>query len=57
MARAEALRPRMAALTVIIKEKVVKDAKIKAIREKTNVSRVTEELLLGWLSGDCELKK
>ncbi|WP_441280446.1 hypothetical protein [Tardiphaga sp. 862_B3_N1_1] len=44
-------------MTVIIKEKVVEEAKIKAIREKTNVSRVTEELLLGWLSGDCELKK
>ncbi|MGM4963004.1 hypothetical protein AB7714_05820 [Tardiphaga sp. 1201_B9_N1_1] len=44
-------------MTEIIKEKVVEDAKIKAIRENTNVSRVTEELLLGWLSGDYELKK
>jgi hypothetical protein len=37
-------------LTVILDETVIEDAKIKAIREKTKVSNVAEELLRGWLS-------
>jgi len=32
-------------LTVIIDEKLIEEAKIAAIEEKTNVSRVAEELL------------
>jgi hypothetical protein len=45
------------ALTVIIDETVIEEAKIQAIRDKTKVSRVTEELLRGWLSGDYKLKQ
>ena len=37
-------------LTVIIGEKLIEEAKIAAIRERTNVSRVVEELLAGWLA-------
>jgi regulator of PEP synthase PpsR (kinase-PPPase family) len=33
-----------------IDRKLIEEAKIAAIREKTNVSRVAEELLRGWLS-------
>jgi hypothetical protein len=44
-------------LTVIIDETLIEDAKIAAIREKTNVSRVADELLRGWLSGLYQLKK
>jgi hypothetical protein len=44
-------------LTAIIDETVIEEAKIKAIREKTNLSRVTQELLQGWLSGVFKLKK
>jgi hypothetical protein len=42
--------------SVIIDEKVIDEAKIQAIRDKTSVSRVTEELLKGWLSGLYGLK-
>jgi hypothetical protein len=35
---------------VIIGEKLIEEAKIAAIRERTNVSRVVEELLAGWLA-------
>ena len=45
------------ALTVIISEKTIEEAKIKAIREKTNVSQVVAELLDGWLSGLYKLKQ
>jgi hypothetical protein len=44
-------------LTVIIDEEVIKKAKIKAIEDDTNVSRVADELLRGWLSGDYKLKQ
>jgi len=43
-------------LTAIIDETVIKEAKIAAIRDETNLSRVTEELLRGWLSGLYKLK-
>ena len=43
-------------LQLIIDEKTIEEAKIKAIREKTNVSQVTQELLDGWLSGLYRLK-
>jgi hypothetical protein len=36
---------------------VIEEAKIAAIRDKTNVSRVAEELLRGWLSGLYKLKR
>jgi hypothetical protein len=37
---------------------VIEEAKIAAIRDKTNVSRVVaEELLRGWLSGLYKLKR
>lgn len=45
------------ALQVLIDEKTIEEAKIKAIREKTKVSGVVEELLQGWLNGVYELKK
>jgi hypothetical protein len=38
-------------LMVILDEKLIEDAKIAAIREKTKVSAVVEELLREWLSG------
>ncbi len=38
-------------LTVIIDETLIEDAKIAAIRDRTNVSRVADELARGWLSG------
>ncbi len=44
-------------LTTIIDETVVEEAKVKAIRGKTNLSRVTEELLQGWLAGTYKLKQ
>ena len=44
------------ALTVIISEKTIEEAKVQAIRDRTNVSRVAEELLNGWLSGIYKLK-
>ena len=37
-------------MTVIIGKKLIEEAKIAAIRERTNVSRVVEELLAGWLA-------
>jgi hypothetical protein len=46
-----------APLQIIISEKTIEEAKIRVIREKTSVSRVTEELLDGWLSGDYKLKE
>ena len=45
------------ALTVIISEKTIEEAKVKAIRDRTKVSRVAEELLDGWLSGFYRLKQ
>jgi hypothetical protein len=44
-------------LMVVMDEDVVKKAKIKAIEDDTNVSRVAEELLRGWLSGLYKLKQ
>lgn len=44
------------ALTVIIDESLIKRAKIAAIENSTNVSKVAEELLQGWLSGLYKLK-
>jgi hypothetical protein len=43
-------------LTVILEETLIEEAKIKAIRDKTKVSAVAEELLRGWLSGLYKLK-
>jgi hypothetical protein len=43
-------------LTAIIDAEVIKDAKIEAIRQGTNLSRVTQELLQGWLAGTYKLK-
>lgn len=40
----------------LVAEQTIEDAKIRAIRERTSVSAVVEELLEGWLSGDCRLK-
>jgi hypothetical protein len=37
------------ALTVIIGVKTIEEAKIAAIQDKTNVSRVVEKLLQDWL--------
>jgi hypothetical protein len=36
---------------------VIKEAKIEAIRRGTNLSRVTQELLQGWLAGTYKLKE
>jgi hypothetical protein len=44
-------------LTAIIEETVIEEAKIKAIREKTNLSSVTQELLQGWLAGTYKIKQ
>jgi hypothetical protein len=44
-------------LQVLVDEQTIDDAKIKAIRRKTSVSRVVEELLQGWLDGTYELKQ
>ena len=37
-------------LTVIVDEKLIEDAKIAAIKDKTKVSAVVEDLLRGWLA-------
>jgi hypothetical protein len=44
-------------LTAIIDAGVIKEAKIEAIRQGTNLSRVTQELLEGWLAGTYKLQK
>ncbi|MDH2403250.1 hypothetical protein QCM77_25365 [Bradyrhizobium sp. SSUT18] len=44
-------------LTAIIDEEVIKEAKIEAIRQGTNLSRVTQELLQGWLAGTYKLRQ
>ncbi|MGY3424189.1 hypothetical protein ACVWZW_004664 [Bradyrhizobium sp. F1.13.4] len=44
------------ALQVLIDEHTIDEAKIKAIREKTKVSRVVEKLLQGWLGGTYKLR-
>lgn len=46
-----------APLQVLINEQTIEDAKIRAIREKTKVSGVVEELLQGWLDGTYKLQK
>lgn len=46
-----------APLQVLVAEKTIEDAKIEAIRKKTSVSRVVEELLDGWLAGTYRLKE
>ena len=46
-----------AALQVLVDEQTIEEAKIKAIRDKTKVSRVVEELLQGWLDGSFKLKE
>jgi hypothetical protein len=45
-----------APLQIIIKEQTIEDAKITAIRKKTSVAKVFEELLDGWLAGAYKLK-
>jgi hypothetical protein len=42
-------------LQVLVDEQTIDDAKIKAIKEKTRVSRVVEALLQGWLDGTIKL--
>lgn len=44
-----------APLQVLVDEQTIDDAKIKAIKEKTRVSRVVEALLQGWLDGTIRL--
>jgi hypothetical protein len=46
-----------APLQILIAEKTIEEAKVRAIRSKTNVSRVVEELLGGWLHGTYKLKE
>ncbi len=46
-----------APLQVLVAEQTIEDAKVKAIRDKTSVSRVVEELLHGWLDGTYKLKE
>ncbi len=46
-----------APLQILVAETTIEDAKVKAIRSKTNVSRVVEELLDGWLAGTYKLKE
>jgi hypothetical protein len=46
-----------APLQILVAEKTIEDAKIKAIREKRSVSGVIEELLDGWLDGTYKLKQ
>jgi hypothetical protein len=43
-------------LTVLLNETVIEEAKIAAIREKTNVSQVTDKLLRGWLKGTFKIE-
>jgi hypothetical protein len=45
-----------APLQVLVAEKTIEETKIMAIRNKTSVSRVVEELLDGWLAGTYKLK-
>jgi hypothetical protein len=44
-------------LQVLVDEETIDEAKIKAIRDKTKISAVIEELLDGWLSGLYKLKQ
>jgi hypothetical protein len=44
-------------LQILVAEDTIEDARVKAIRSKTNVSRVVEELLQGWLEGTYKLKE
>ena len=46
-----------APLQILVAEETIEEAKVKAIRSKTNVSRVVEELLQGWLEGTYKLKE
>lgn len=46
-----------APLQVLIAEQTIEDAKITAIRNKTSVSKVVEELLDGWLDGTYKLNR
>ena len=43
-------------MQVLVAETTIEEAKIMAIRNKTSVSRVVEELLDGWLDGTYKLK-
>ncbi|MBR0751135.1 hypothetical protein JQ604_02990 [Bradyrhizobium jicamae] len=44
-------------LLLVIKEYTIKQAKIRAIQDGTNVSKVAGELLKGWISGLYQLKQ
>jgi hypothetical protein len=44
-----------APLQVLVAGQTIEDAKVKAIRDKTSVSRAVEELLDGWLDGTYKL--
>jgi hypothetical protein len=44
-------------LMIVIEEETIKQAKIRAIEDGTNVSKVAGELLKGWLSGLYKLKQ
>ncbi|MVT55192.1 hypothetical protein GPL17_32660 [Bradyrhizobium yuanmingense] len=44
-------------LMLVIEEETIKQAKIRAIQDGTNVSRVAGELLKGWVAGLYKLKQ
>jgi len=46
-----------APLQVLVAEKTIEGAKLRAIKEKTSVSAVVEELLQGWLDGTYKLQE
>ncbi|MFB6418580.1 hypothetical protein [Bradyrhizobium tunisiense] len=46
-----------APLQVLVAEHVIVDAKIEAIRRKTNVSKVVDILIRGWLDGTYRLEQ
>ena len=43
-------------MQILVAETTIEEAKVRAIRSKTNVSRMVEELLQGWLDGAHKLK-
>ncbi|WP_370156950.1 hypothetical protein [Bradyrhizobium ottawaense] len=44
-------------MQVLVAEKTIEGAKLRAIKEKTSVSAVVEELLQGWLDGTYKLQE
>lgn len=43
-------------ITLTVNEKIVDEAKIKAIREKTSVSKAVDVLLWAWVTGQIDLE-